>query len=89
MNGTMQQPNTPAAPGAGTETERPEEHIHMPSPSFSPIILALGLAILVFGLAFGIVPVVIGAVLTVIGLGTWIYDDIRSASAQSSHEHGK
>jgi membrane-bound ClpP family serine protease len=66
----------------GAAAEHPEEHIHMPSPSFSPIILALGLACLVFGLAFGLVPIVIGAVLAVIGFGTWIYDDIKSGSTE-------
>ena len=63
-----------------------EEHIHMPSPSFSPVILALGLTILCFGLAFGAVAIVLGAIVTVIGLGTWIADDIRSDSTQPS-EH--
>lgn len=63
-----------------------DEHIHMPPPSFSPIVLALGLTILCFGLAFGAIAIVLGAVVTVIGLGTWIADDIRSASAEPS-EH--
>ncbi len=66
-----------------TQTGGAEEHIHMPSPSFSPIILALGLAFLVFGLAFGLVPILIGVILTVIGFGTWIYDDIKSASTEN------
>jgi len=82
--------DTPVHAQAGMRDAAPdghvEEHIHMPSPSFSPIVLALGLTILCFGLAFGAVAVVLGAVVTVIGLGTWIADDIRSASTQSS-EH--
>ncbi len=72
-----------AEPASGSHAEA---HIHMPSPSFSPIILALGLTILCFGLAFGAIAIVLGAVVTVIGLGTWIADDIRGASAQPS-EH--
>ena len=60
-------------------------HIHMPSASFSPIILALGLTIAGFGIAFGTGVIIVGAVITVIGLGTWIYDDIKNASAEQSH----
>ncbi len=73
--------STAQAPDAGAPAQT-DAHIHMPSPSFSPIILALGLAILVFGLVFGAVALVLGGVITVIGLGTWILDDIRSASAE-------
>ena len=79
MSETVSKSNT----HTGAAEEHSEVHIHMPSPSFSPIILALGLAFLVFGLAFGLVPIVIGAILAVIGFGTWIYDDIKSASTEN------
>jgi membrane-bound ClpP family serine protease len=75
--------STAQAPDAGAPIQA-DAHIHMPSPSFSPIILALGLAILVFGLVFGAVALVLGGIITVIGLGTWILDDIRSASAENA-----
>ena len=74
--------STPAADEATMHADHAEEHIHMPSPSFSPIILALGLSVVSFGVAFGAVALIIGAIVTVIGLGTWILDDIRSASAR-------
>ncbi|MEO6063671.1 MAG: cytochrome c oxidase subunit 4 [Thermoflexales bacterium] len=62
-----------------------EEEIHMPPPSWSPIILALGMTLLVFGVSLAsIVFVPMGAVLILIGLGTWIYDEIKNASA---HDH--
>ena len=60
-------------------------HIHMPAASLSPIILALGMTIAGFGIAFGTGVIIVGAVITVIGLGTWIYDDIKNASAEQSH----
>jgi Cytochrome c oxidase subunit IV len=62
-----------------------ELHIHMPSASFSPIILALGLTVAGFGIAFGTGVIIVGAIITVIGLGTWIYDDIKNASAEQHH----
>ncbi len=59
-----------------------EEEIHLPPPSWSPIILALGMTLLVFGVSLAsIVFVPIGAVLTLIGLGTWIYDEIKRGAA--------
>jgi hypothetical protein len=60
-------------------------HIHMPPPSLSPIILALGMTTAGFGIAFGTVVIIIGAVITLVGLGTWIYDDIKNASAEQHH----
>lgn len=64
-----------------------EEEIHMPSPSWSPIILALGMTLLIFGVSLAsIVFVPLGAVITLIGLGTWIYDEINNASAHA-HDH--
>jgi hypothetical protein len=65
-----------------------ELHIHMPPPSLSPIILALGMTIGVFGIAFGPVWIIIGSVVTLLGLGTWIYDDIKNASADHN-SHGQ
>ena len=72
-----------STPGEDTH----EEEIHMPSPSWSPIILALGMTLLVFGVSLAsIVFVPLGAVITLIGLGTWIYDEIKNASAHA-HDH--
>ena len=62
-----------------------ELHIHMPANSLSPIILALGMTVAGFGIAFGTGVIIVGAIITVIGLGTWIYDDIRNASAEQHH----
>ena len=64
-----------------------EEEIYMPSPSWSPVILALNMTLLVFGVSLAsIVFVPLGAVITLIGLGTWIYDEIKNASAHA-HDH--
>jgi hypothetical protein len=60
-------------------------HIHMPASSLSPIILALGMTVAGFGIAFGTAMIIIGAIITLIGLGTWIYDDIKNASAEQHH----
>ncbi len=68
-----------------THAEHAEEHIHMPAPSLSPILLALGLTGAVFGIIFGPILMIIGVILIVVGLGTWIYDDVKNASAETEH----
>jgi hypothetical protein len=66
-----------------------EEHIHMPAPSLSPIILAVGMCLLGFAIAptiFRIPFVVLGVLLTGYGLYTWIYDEVKNAeSAEEAH----
>ncbi|MBX7214671.1 MAG: hypothetical protein K1X39_11720 [Thermoflexales bacterium] len=75
----------PASVAEAVDNE--EEHIHMPSPSWSPIILALGMTLVIFGVSLAsAIFLPLGAVITLIGLGSWIYDEIRNASAQS-HGH--
>jgi hypothetical protein len=61
--------------------EHGSEHIHMPPPSLSPIILAVGITAAAFGLLFGPLVIAIGVIVILIGLGTWIYDEIKNASA--------
>jgi hypothetical protein len=65
--------------------EEHEPHIHMPAPSLSPIILGAGMTALGFGLIFGPVLIILGAIGTLLGLGTWLYDEIKNAGAQEAH----
>ena len=72
-----------AAGGSGEEAARPlgvehdEGHgqghaIHMPSPSYFPIVAAAGLPVLGYGLVFSVLPaIVIGAVVTLAGFFGW------------------
>lgn len=62
-----------------------EHEPHMPPPSLSPIILAAGMTALGFGLVLGPVLIILGTIGTLIGLGTWLYDEIRNAGAQETH----
>jgi Na+/phosphate symporter len=62
-----------------------EEHIHMPSPSWAPIILAAGMAIFLFSViwkatALGLVGIGIGVLIIIGGLAKWIIEDIKNAS---------
>jgi hypothetical protein len=66
---------------SGHDEHEDEHEPHMPPPSLSPIILAVGLTFLAFGILFGPVVIAIGVMATALGLGTWLYDEIRNAAA--------
>jgi hypothetical protein len=59
---TMTQPEGPAAPDA----------VEMPRPTVAPLLLALGLTLLAAGVALGPAFLVVGAVLLVAALSTWV-----------------
>lgn len=48
------------------------EAIHMPDPSYLPVVLALGIAIALIGILTGIAVVVIGLIIVVVVLVRWI-----------------
>ena len=54
-----------------------EHEIHLPGPSISPPLLGLGVAILAFGVLFGLPLIIVGFVILLIGLITWLIDDAR------------
>jgi hypothetical protein len=56
-----------------------EEHaIHVPAPSFSPPILGLAVMLIAFGVLLGLPLLIVGAVIFVIGIATWLIDDARA-----------
>lgn len=65
----------------------PEHEIHLPGPSLSPPILGLGVTILAFGILFGLPLIVVGFVILVIGLATWLIDDARRFSEAPDEGH--
>jgi cytochrome c oxidase subunit 1 len=56
--------------GAGV-TEGHERHIHMPSPSYFPMVAALGLPVFAYGIMFGKALIGLGAVILLAGLFGW------------------
>jgi Flp pilus assembly protein TadB len=51
---------------------QPTEEIHLPEPSYVPVVLAFGIALAVVGIVLSWVLVVIGAVIGLIALFRWI-----------------
>ncbi len=52
----------------------PPPGVHMPGPSFRPILASVGVAILFFGLVFGGWILAVGLILTVVALLGWLID---------------
>jgi membrane-bound ClpP family serine protease len=64
-----------------------DQPIHMPPPSLSPVIIAIGVTFISFGILWSVILVGIGVVLLLVGLATWLIDDAR-AYTQASDEGG-
>lgn len=62
--------------------------IHTPQPSFSPPILGLGVMFLAFGVLVGIPLIVVGGVIFVTGIATWLIDDARAYQAAGDPTDG-
>jgi Flp pilus assembly protein TadB len=50
----------------------PGEAIHMPEPSFLPIVLAFGLMVALVGILMGLPVIIIGVVIALVALVKWI-----------------
>jgi cytochrome c oxidase subunit 1 len=51
-----------------------EAHMHMPSPSYWPMVIAFGLPVVAIGLIFSHVISVVGALLIVMGAYGWVQE---------------
>ena len=50
----------------------PTEEIHLPEPSYLPVVLAFGIAIAIVGIVLSWVLVLIGAIISLVALFRWI-----------------
>lgn len=73
-----------------------DELPHLPPPSIRPLIMAIGLMVIAFGIVYiahtivGLILFLGGLLIFGIGLGGWIYDDIKEArrlNAGGGHSH--
>jgi cytochrome c oxidase subunit 1 len=77
---TMKQITT--AEGLMAEQERnADKHIHMPSPSYWPIVLAFGLPVITFGLIYSYLIAVVGGVIVLFAAYGW---SLESSTAPES-----
>ena len=62
------------------EADQPGESIHLPGPSYQPVVVAFGLTLAVVGVVLFPVMAAIGLIITVIGVVRWIRDTRREMS---------
>ena len=62
------------------EAEEPGESIHLPGPSYQPVVVAFGLTLTVVGVVLFPAMAVIGLVITVFTVVRWIRDTRREMS---------
>ncbi len=59
---------------SGDDAEPAGEAIHLPGPSYQPVLLAAGISLAVIGVVLSPIFVIVGAIVTVIVLWRWIRD---------------
>ena len=78
---------------ATTETEssgrlpQPTEEVHLPPPSYIPVVLAFGISIAISGIVLSWYVVAVGAIITLWSLARWIRV-AREEMRQLPVEHG-
>jgi cytochrome c oxidase subunit 1 len=53
------------------EERNADEHIHLPSPSYWPILLAFGLPVMAYGVIYNILLIAVGAVIVLLSMFGW------------------
>jgi len=64
-------------------SEKPE--IHLPSPSFWPIVLAFGMALIAVGVVSTIIVSIVGVVVLLVAIAGWTLEN-RVAEQEAHHE---
>ena len=56
------------------EEARGDKHIHLPSPSYWPIVLAFGFPIIAYGVIFNLMLTVVGTAIVILGIYGWVLE---------------
>jgi Flp pilus assembly protein TadB len=70
----------------GQEVPEAGEPVHLPEPSFLPVVVALGVTLIVVGVVLTPVVVGIGAVITIVAIVRWVLA-VREEMAELPLEH--
>jgi len=74
--------------GAAPAAEEHHGHnIHMPTPSYYPILLSAGLTLIAGGIVSHIAISVVGGILTLFALYSWVFEPPTAPESQTGH-HG-
>jgi len=76
----------PARRGKQRVTPQTPSGIHMPGPSFAPILASIGAFMLFLGLVFGGLMLVVGAIALVVTLLYWLVEAVRVYEHDTGHD---
>jgi hypothetical protein len=64
----------------GEAAPPPGEPVHLPGPSYTPVVTAFGLTLAITGIVLSTILIVLGVAITLIALYRWIADTRRDIS---------
>jgi cytochrome c oxidase subunit 1 len=73
------------ATGAEVAQKGDAENVHLPSPSYWPLVVAAGLPIIGYGLIFNLALAAVGGVIVVLGAFAWGYEPADDPEAHHGH----
>lgn len=59
--------------------------IHLPPPSFWPIVLAFGLTLIAIGIIFGLVISGLGVIVLLVAIAGWTQENRKLSSVEEAH----
>ena len=74
-----------AVPVGGGSDEEVEHSIHMPQPSYWPIIASIGLLVGSYGLIYNVAVAAIGGAITMIAIYAWSFEPVNEPDDSSGH----
>lgn len=82
---TKQRQISHGVPIGGGSTEVDTHNIHLPQPSYWPLIASFGLLVFGFGLIFSIPLIVIGAAITMVAVYAWSLEPVNDPEDEPAH----
>ena len=81
-------------PASGSDGDAPEgevvppatEQVHLPGPSYLPVIVAAGVTLALVGVVVNVVLTVIGVIITIVAVVRWVRET-REEIAELPHDH--
>ena len=74
-----------AVPVGGGSYEAGEHSIHMPQPSYWPIVVSIGLLIGAYGLVYSLVAVAIGGFIAMVATYAWSFEPVNDPDDSQAH----
>ena len=72
-------------PVAGGSEDNEGHSIHLPQPSYWPLVVSIGLLIGGYGLIYNVAVAVIGGVISMVAVYAWSFEPVNDPDESSTH----